>query len=99
YIVDKNGREVGKEKIIDAIWGDFDEKRASSNFSTCLYNMRKALKEFGFSELLSISNNMYKLDMEQISSEIQQYDRCLSHPGPVDSTWIIQFEEVIEKCD
>jgi two-component system, LytTR family, response regulator len=98
YLVDRDGKEVGREKLIEAIWGKFEEKRALTNFSTCLYNMRKALGELGWPELLISAQGMYKLDMDQICSDIQQFERCFSLMNDINEENSKDFEEIIENC-
>lgn len=96
YLVDKNGKDVGREKIIEAIWGAFDAKRALNNFNTCLYNMRKALREIGWPEILVSTNGIYKLDMDQICSDIQKFEKCVSLMNHINEENRSNFEEVID---
>jgi two-component system LytT family response regulator len=98
YLVDKNGKEAGKEQIVEALWSSFDEKRALTNFSTCLYNLRKALKELGWPELIVSSNGMYRLDMEQIISDIQQFESSQQQMHPIDASISAKLDQVIEQC-
>ncbi len=99
YLIDKNGKEVGKEIITDVIWSGFDRKRSLTNLNTTLYNLRKTLKELGYPELLSCSNGMYKLDMSQIDSDIQSFYSCITQAAnAIDQRLIVQCEQVIERC-
>lgn len=98
YLVHQNGRWVGRDKIMDALWSEFDRQRALTNFSTCLYNMRKTLKDLGWPELLLIENNMFKLDMEQISSDIQQFEAYDSRMEPVRSDNLSGLEHILERA-
>jgi two-component system LytT family response regulator len=98
YLLDQNGKEAGKEKLLAAIWGEFDDKRALTNFSTSLYYMRRTLKELGFPELLIVSNGMFLLDMEQIESDARLFEGCISSGDEVDRHNVGRFQQVIEQC-
>jgi two-component SAPR family response regulator len=97
YLVDMAGKEVGRDKLVDAIWGDFDERRALTNFSTCLYYLRRTLKEAGFPELLQCANGRFALDMGQIDCDVVQFERCAAGAFAIDEAELLNFEAVVEQ--
>lgn len=99
FLLDQNGKGVGKEKLLTAIWSDFEERRAMTNFNTSLYYMRRTLREVGFPELLIVSNGTFMLDMEQIDSDANRFEACLTQLNALNRHNADQFAQVVEQCD
>ena len=78
YLLDQNGAWVGKEKFLDLLWGNFLKPQGLTNLYTCIYQLRKTLSDIGRPSLLVNENGMFRLDMEQIESDLQLYEQCTS---------------------
>ncbi|TBL81633.1 response regulator [Paenibacillus thalictri] len=98
YLLDQNGKWTGRENILEDIWSKYKGQRALANFSTCLYNMRKTLADLGWPELVICENNMFKLEMRHIGSDVQQLEKCASFPDPVSEDQVYEMESLIEQC-
>lgn len=98
YLMNQNGNWVSKDKMLEDIWGEFEGDRAATNFSTCLYYMRKTLSELGWSDLLIIDGRMYKVDMALIDADILQVEPYLSPMFSIHEDHLTTLEQVLEKA-
>lgn len=97
YLLDKNGSEAGRDVIVDLLWGHMDEKRALTNFNTCLYNLRKTLAGLGFPNIVESSAGTLRVDMEQISTDVQRFERCVAQMERMDDSAVQEIYEVMEQ--
>lgn len=98
YLVDQNGKWVSRDKMLEIIWNEFEGTRASGNFSTCLYNMRKTLANLGCPELFVSENGMYKLDMKHIFCDAHQFEQMISSLDRINEDNLPHLEEILEKA-
>lgn len=98
-LFDRNGKEVGKAKLIDELWSGLDVKRALTHFNTSLYNLRKVLRELGLSHLLCCTDGMYRLDTDAIGSDFHRFEHCISHWEHIGEDSLSRFEEAIDQCE
>mgnify|MGYP002623663364 CR=1 FL=1 len=92
YLADKSGASVRRETIVNDIWGHMDDKRASTNFSTCLYYLKKTLSGLGFPQLLIYNSSALKLDMAQISTDLAEFERFAASMDRLDAGGMEKFK-------
>jgi two-component SAPR family response regulator len=97
FLVDRGGAETRKETIIDLLWEHMDEKRASDNFSTCLYNLKKTLAGLGFPRILMYNGGTLRVDMNQISTDVQEFERWAAAPDRPDASSLQAFREMVAR--
>lgn len=96
FLVDKNGKETSKEVIVDVLWGHMEEKKAFTNFSTCLYYLRKTLVGLGFPNLVINNARTVSLDMSQISTDVQEFEKYISDMKQKKSINLSKFRKFLE---
>lgn len=95
--MDKNGSEAGRDVIVDLLWCHMDKKRALTNFNTCLYNLRKTLAGLGFPNIVESGAGTLRVDMEQISTDVQRFERCVAQMERMDDSAVQEIYEVMEQ--
>lgn len=77
YLFNYRGQAVSRAHIMDELWGDLPEDRASNLMHTTLYQVRKAIRDVGFENPITLVNEQYALDVP-INSDLEQLERILS---------------------
>lgn len=62
FLIDQGGCIISRDKIIDCLWEDFDGDRAVVHFNTTLYNVKKALLNFGVENFIQYERGCYRLN-------------------------------------
>lgn len=63
YLLTQSSRAVYRERLLDFLWPDVDEKLARNRLKVTIYNLRRELREGGLRDVvLSTSGNAYRLD-------------------------------------
>ncbi|MBN2259852.1 MAG: response regulator [Clostridiales bacterium] len=77
FLVYKNGVAVNWEKIVDAVWPDFDAEKAQANFHANSYLLRKVLSKEGIPEILEGSRGNYRIVKDGISCDLYQLEAMI----------------------
>ena len=72
FLIHKNGVPVNWEKIADAVWSDYDSRKAQTNFHATTYLLRKRLAEAGISRILESGRGNYRVVTDQVDCELYQ---------------------------
>lgn len=63
YLILQRGKTVGKLRILEDVFPGMPVKNAETYLRTAVYQLRKALAEHGFREMVVSSNEHYRLDL------------------------------------
>lgn len=69
FLIDSRGSVVGRSKIIDSLWGEFEGDRALIHFNTTLYYLKKAFQACGVHISIQYDRGNYCLNTEGIDCD------------------------------
>lgn len=70
FLLNSEGNPVSKGRIIDSLWPDMDIERATKNFHTTCYYIRKSFEKLGIQNLILRKQNGYCLNEEAYTSDL-----------------------------
>ncbi len=74
FLLHHKGEWVSKEKIIDALWPEYTEEKATTHLHTSVYQIRKLLKEWGITTKLEYAQEGYRLNQEGIMNDVDRFE-------------------------
>lgn len=74
FLLHHKSEWVSKEKIIDALWPEYTEEKATTHLHTSVYQIRKLLKEWGITTKLEYAQEGYRLNQEGISNDVDRFE-------------------------
>lgn len=77
FLVHCEGLPLSWEKIVDAVWPDYDSEKAHSNFHATTYLLRKRLAEAGISSIIDNTRGNYRVVVDQIDCDIYQLNALI----------------------
>lgn len=77
FLVHKNGVPVNWEKIVDAVWPDFNSEKAQTNFHATTYLLRKRLAEAGLPQILESVRGNYRIATGKVDCDVYQLEEML----------------------
>ena len=77
FLVHKEGVAVNWEKISDAVWPDYNSKKAQTNFHATTYLLRKRLAEMGIAQILESGRGNYRIVTDQINCDLYQLESMI----------------------
>ena len=94
YLIHHLGTAVHKEKIIEDIWPNMQTERAIGYLHTCIYQLRKLIRDCHLGEQMSVTynNGAYELQMNGIACDVEEFLRIADRKGPIDSDTVAECE-------
>ena len=77
FLVHKQGVPVNWEKIVDAVWPEYDSKKAQTNFHATTYLLRKRLAQLGISHILENGRGNYRIVINEVDCDIYQLEELI----------------------
>lgn len=68
-----------RERILEELWPELDEEKASTLFHSTLYQLRKTLTEYQFKNPVKLQNKIYQLTIN-MKSDVEQWDKIITQP-------------------
>jgi LuxR family maltose regulon positive regulatory protein len=81
YLVHNEGKPVGWEKIVEAIWPDYPYENAHVSFHSAIYLLRKFLEKYSLLDILDSSRGSYRIRPEMIECDFYELNRILTELG------------------
>jgi LuxR family maltose regulon positive regulatory protein len=81
YLVHNEGKPVGWEKIVEAIWPDYPYENAHVSFHSAIYLLRKFLEKYSLLDILDSSRGSYRIRPEMIECDCYELNRILTELG------------------
>lgn len=97
FLLHHQGKTLIKEKIIDTLWPEQDEKRAVHQLHNGIYYIRKNLEEFGVGPELIAVRGKYAMHLGEVYYDALAFRELLRQSPKVTGENIQQYEEVISK--
>jgi two-component SAPR family response regulator len=79
FLMMQKGRAVNKEVICDVLWPEMDLERATKNFYTTCYYLRKVFSDLGFPNIIIRRSNSYSLNQESIRTDFSIMEIAVSN--------------------
>lgn len=77
YLFHLQGEGVSREELIALLWPETGAKSATALFHTTLYSIRQIFSQEGWENLIVYEKKKYSLNMEMVSSELEELERCI----------------------
>lgn len=97
YLVHHRGEPVSRDLILESLWGDIDADRAGGQFHTTVYYLRRILATVGLEGIVRHARGYYKLEMNRLHCDYDEYHQLVSASIPSQSGDIEKYEEKLEK--
>lgn len=79
YLFHHKGKSVSRDHIIDDLWGDIAEDRATTIMHTTVYQLRKVIRSLGYENPVTLTNEQYMLNLE-VESDFDQLKEIMQSP-------------------
>ena len=98
YLVHRRGEVIHKDKIIETLWPDMDYEKTVANLHTCIYQIRKTLKEYGLSEQMKVIylEDGYRLQLDASYCDLDLFMKTVSDSDDITKETLSVYEQVIE---
>lgn len=74
FLIHKCGVPVNWEKIVDALWPEFDREKGQTNFHATAYLLRKKLAEAGIAQVLEGGRGNYRIVTGSVDCDLYQLE-------------------------
>jgi len=88
---------VGWEKIVDAVWPDYNAEKAQTNFHATTYLLRKRLAEAGLSQILENVRGNYRIATERVDCDVYQLEEMMKYDRMKRKEDIRLLEQLMQK--
>lgn len=96
FLLHHKGKFVHRDKIIENLWPDKQLDNSIKLLHTSIYNARKALKSQGNEDRIIFSNEMYKLNIEDVFCDVFEFDKMTAGDLEISQKNITQYEKVVQ---
>lgn len=79
YLWHHSPNPVHRSRIIEDLWGEQSEDRATTLMHTSLYQLRKTIRDIGFNNPVKLINEQYILNL-QVDSDLSEVERMMQLP-------------------
>lgn len=76
FLLEKRGKRVSRNLILDCLWGEFDGDKALINFNTTLCYVKKALLNYGIDLPIVHEDGSYRIDIQNINCDYFRLMDC-----------------------
>ncbi|MEI7026996.1 BTAD domain-containing putative transcriptional regulator [Paenibacillus sp. y28] len=95
YLIHHRGEPIDKYRIIDALWSDYDAKRAVAQLNTTAYYLRKHLETAGIKGIVQYAKGYYRLDMNRLDNDYDSFRRLVSSGIPIATEEVRAYEQAL----
>ncbi|UUZ92240.1 response regulator [Paenibacillus sp. P25] len=92
YLVHHRNTFVPKEKILEDLWANSNPEQATAFLHTCVYSIRKKLRNLGGKHTLEFKSNGYHLDTGRLWCDADEFERLACGGMMISSHNIGEFE-------
>ncbi|OAS16746.1 BTAD domain-containing putative transcriptional regulator [Paenibacillus oryzisoli] len=98
YLVHHQGEPIDKYRIIDALWSDFDAKRAVAQLNTTVHYLRKQLEQIGLKGIVQYVKGSYRLEMNHFDCDYNAFRQLASAGIPIATEEVKAYETALAKA-
>lgn len=80
YLVDNHDKHITRDMIIDTLWHDFDNVKASNNLNSNIYYVKKELTRYGLDSALSSDKKhiTFSINSDEIDLDVWHLENWIS---------------------
>lgn len=97
YLVHHRGKPVDRDRILESLWGEVNADRASGQFNTTVYYLRKNLSTIGLDGIVQNERGYYRIQMSRLDCDYDQFQQMVSVGIPAHGGNTKEYEEKIAK--
>ncbi|MEK3719291.1 response regulator [Paenibacillus sp. FSL H8-0034] len=77
YLLVNRGRSVAKIRVLEDIFPEMPVKNAETYLHTAVYQLRKALSQHGFKEMVISAQEQYRVDLDQADVDFIRFEQAV----------------------
>ncbi|QOX64431.1 response regulator [Anoxybacterium hadale] len=74
YLIHKKGIPQSWQKIVDAVWPEYNPSKAHANFNATMYLLRRILAEAGIDHILENKRGNYRIKKDEIYCDVYVFE-------------------------
>lgn len=74
YLIHKKGVPQSWEKIVDAVWPEYNPSKAHANFNATMYLLRRILAEGGIDHILENKRGNYRIRKDELFCDVYVFE-------------------------
>lgn len=75
FLLHHRGQWVAKDRLLEALWPDFEYNKAVTHLHTSVYQVRSILKKWGSRALLEYALDSYRLTQVDWTTDVDEFER------------------------
>jgi len=97
YLIYHRNRTVSKQTLLDLLWPEYDEEKASTQLHTAIYQIRKVIKETGLDLMIKYMDEGYRLVWgEGLKLDVEEWEKGMLQAPEVTPATIAQHLDLLE---
>ena len=97
YLLQNRGKLVEKTTLMELLWEDFELERGYSLLYTTVYNVRKALRQFGDHFILHNTTDGYLLELNNVKIDLADWEEKLTALPKLHESNVKMYEEIMRE--
>lgn len=97
YLLQNHGNLVEKTTLMELLWEDFQLEKGYALLYTTVYNVRKALREFGDHFILHNTSDGYLLELNNVKIDLVDWEEKRRELPTLNRSTIKMYEELMEQ--
>ncbi len=95
YLIHHQGKSMYKEKIVEDLWPDMEYERSAAYLHTCIYQIRKTIKEHGLDDRMKVTynNDSYIMIMDGIICDTEQFLNIAKEKREIGQDTVLMYEK------
>lgn len=96
YFVTFMNTYIPRDRIIDSLWPNHDQKKAKIILHTSLSHLRKHLSKHGYTNCITFSNQSYIFTMDSIHSDLKLINEAIINTEKINESNILHVEKALK---
>jgi len=96
YFVTFINTYIPRDRIIDHLWPNHDQKKAKISLHTSLSHLRKLLSTLGYANSITFSSQSYILKMDTVHCDLTLINEAVMNKDKVNESNILQVEKALK---
>ncbi|GLI07801.1 hypothetical protein YDYSG_38310 [Paenibacillus tyrfis] len=98
YLLHHRDRTISRSVLLELLWPELEEAKASQHLYTTIYHVRQTLKNSGMDTIRINSGNLeagYKLDIGEAQVDTEEWEYAMRQLGVLDAGTVDAYEHVL----
>lgn len=100
YLLHHRNRVVGRSVLLELLWPDLEEEKATKQLYTTIYFIRQTLKQYGMDTITIQSGEGeagYRLELGEARIDSEEWERDMMRLASLDADTVESYERVLNK--